>query len=127
MFRVVGRDAQGNSRELSISASTEQEARELAQGAGLVTVDNVSIPSPSQSSRFPKPSGFTVGCLGCLACVGSVIVGAVIGAFTGSELEPAGHVLKTQWLTGAIIGAIGGLVCGGGILAGFYLHYRDRK
>jgi hypothetical protein len=118
MFRVVGRDAQGKSRELCISASTEEEARALARGAGLVTIDSVSIPSPARS-------GFAVGILGCLGALGTTILGAVIGGILGREAESPGSLQFTA-LGGTVLGAFIGLICGVGILAACYRHSSKR-
>jgi hypothetical protein len=140
MFRVVGRDARGRRRELSICVATAEEAQELARAEGLVTIDRVSVPAPLPPSRLPKLSGFAAGCLACLACVGCVTLGAVIGALVGKESEPPGPrpeerfiqaffgvpVLRTEWVAGSIVGALVGLACGVGILLACYRHFRER-
>ena len=101
MFRVQGRDAQGSRCELSVNASTEEQARLLAQEAGLVSIERVSIPPATQASW--RLSGFAIGVLGCLGCLSSIVAGAVIGAIAGHEAEPPGHLLNTQWLTGGVV------------------------
>jgi hypothetical protein len=86
----------------------------------------------------PKPSAFVVGFLGCLACIGSVTVGAVIGGLIGtggispSAMEGEGAGLGVlAWLftvgMGGVVGAIVGLICGVSILAACYIHYRKGR
>lgn len=140
MFRVVGRDARGQRQEVSVVASTEAEARTLAQGAGLVAIDSVSIPPPASPSRLPRLSGFTIGCLGSLACLGFVVLGTVVGAILGKQMEPPGPEpgevavqalfgippLRMEWMRAAAGGAVIGLLCGTGVLVACYRHCRDR-
>src|SRR5262245_49066816 len=88
MFRVVGRDAQGRNRELSVAAGTVEEARAVAQTAGLVDITALSAPPAVHPSRLPKLGGFALGCLSCAACVALVVAGAVIGALVARDSPP---------------------------------------
>jgi hypothetical protein len=143
MFRVIGRDAQGKSQELSVVAATEEEARAMAQGAGLVTIDRVGAPPAARPSRLPKLSGFTAGLLSCLACVACVVLGAMIGGLIArnSYHAPAENEAAVRQLfpslaaaaemdslfKGVVGGALVGLICGVAILVACYRSYRARR
>ena len=62
MFRVVGRDALGRRCEISVSASTEEEARRIALSSGsIATIDQVAVPPPVPPPRLSlRRSGFGV-------------------------------------------------------------------
>jgi hypothetical protein len=113
MFRVVGRDARGKRREMSVFASTEAEARALAHGEGLVTIDRVSIPPPySPHLLSPKVRAFGGSCLGGVLGGGAgVFLGVALGSAGGQDLF---NMLNAFILAGigGLIGAIGGAVVG---------------
>jgi hypothetical protein len=96
MFRVVGRDAQGQVRELSVNVSTAQEAKASALGAGIVTVESVSsLPLLSLPPRTPAASaGRAVGG----SCLGGVL-GAILGVVVGWGLV---HWHQERASTGAL-------------------------
>ena len=143
MFRVAGRDAQGTSRELSVGATNEQEARALAQAAGLVVIERVSTPGPLKPSRLPKLSGFAVGCLTSIMCVVLVAAGAVIGALVARDSAPlpaenaaaVGSMAPSLLLFrdldialhGAAVGAAIGLLCGVMLLLACFRRLRERR
>jgi len=143
MFRVVGRDTEGRSRELSVAASTEEEARSIAQGAGLVGIERVSVPPAVIPSRLPKLSGFALGCLSSVICVALVIAGAVIGGLVARDSAPPpgegeGAIRSIapsllifrdldNALHGAVVGAVIGLVCGAALLVACYQRLRERR
>lgn len=105
MFRVVGRDAQGRKKELSVSAATDEEARAIALGAGIVTIDRVGAPSPFEG-------GCAVGILGSLWCLTTTTLGVVSGAYIGDALESPGAFIRGGFLLGALVGAVLGLIFG---------------
>jgi hypothetical protein len=143
MFRVVGRDAEGRSRELSVAASTEEEARSIARNAGLIGVERVSVPPTVIPSRLPELSGFALGCLSSVICVALVIAGAVIGGLVARDSAPSpgegeGAIRSIapsllifrdldHALHGAAVGAVIGLVCGAALLVACYQHIRERR
>ena len=127
MSQIIGRDALGATRVLSVCASTEEEARGIARQAGIVTVDRLGPPPSLPPSRLPKLSGFTLGCLSLLGCVGAVILGAVIGAAAMKGTEPPGFASLDATLRGGLVGSIIGLVCGIGTLVAGYHAYRGRR
>lgn len=64
MFRVVGLDAKGIRRVVSVSAATEDEARATALSLGVSSVEEVSIPPPLRRSTYSlNRSGFGVSSL----------------------------------------------------------------
>jgi serine/threonine protein kinase len=80
MFRVVGRDARGRRRKLSVCASTEEEANRFALSSGSVaTIDQVTVPPPVPPPRLSlRRSGF-----GASSCV---LFGVVLLFFLGMAL-----------------------------------------
>lgn len=125
MFRVVGRDARGNREELSVVASTAEEARAVALRAGLVSVEGVSASPPTRRPLF-RLDGFALGALAVVGFFGSIVSGAVIGGWMGDQTEPPGFHLRQNWIGGAVGGAAVGLVVGIGIVAVCYRRYRGR-
>lgn len=140
MFRVTGRDARGNTREFSVCASTEEEARAFAERDGIVAVDRVAVPPPLPPSRFPKLSGFARGGLAFLGFLAATVLGTVAGGMIASEAElPAGpderamnaffgvpSGLRTDLATvqGALVGAGVGFIVGVAILVASYRRHR---
>lgn len=125
MFRVTGRDAQGHSRELSVNASTEEQARVLVQASGLVSIERISVPPDSPAPRRLSPMmAPTTAAITTDATLPKVPMTPMAEPL---ENEPAGHVLRTQWLTGAVIGAGIGLLFGIGILLVCYRAAREPR
>lgn len=112
MFRVVGRDARGTYREISVCASTEDEARAIVLGSGdIATIDRVTIPPPALPPRTLKLSRWTATILGCLLCLGSTTIGAVVGLWIGHDLDKSSHeFIRVRWLVGGMVGAILGVI-----------------
>lgn len=117
MFRVMGRDARGAYREISVCAATEAEARAQVLSRGdLAAIDQVTSPAPLPPPRTVKLSGWTVTILGCLICLAFASVGGIIGGWAGHVAdESSGDLLKFDWFFGGIAGALIGLFCGVGV------------
>ena len=140
MFRVEGRDARGRTRHLSVNAPTEVEARALAERNGLIVVDRVSVPPDLPPRRFPKLNDFTLAVLTVLGCLAFIALGAVTGAFVGSEAgppPPPGEMTlerffglpPRQWKLAdwALEGAWYGFVFGTITIGNAYLEHLHRK
>ena len=129
MFRVVGSDARGHRREMSVNVVTPEQASAIALSSGnIVVIDEVTAPPPLPPRQPVKLSGWTLTIIGCLVCLGSTAVGTVLGALLGHELdESSSDFFKTHWLIGGIVGAILGVICGVSILVAFVRRFSNPR
>ncbi len=125
MFRVVGHDARGHRREISVNVATQEEARAIALSSGdIAIIDEVTVPPSLPPRGTVRLGGWTVTIIGCLLCLGFTAVGTVLGGLLGHEFDASSSdVIKTRWLLGGLVGAILGVICGVGIFVAFLKRF----
>ena len=114
MFRVVGRDFRGASHEISVCATTEEEARANVLKSGtIVTIDCVSIMPPSPAAQSAKPGRWAAIPFGCVLCLGFTVIGTAVGLLSGHMVDIlSGEFIQVYWLIGSAVGAMLGLIMG---------------